>query len=51
MASDDQLRQFATSAKNAADAAGIEPEPEVVDPSEELRRIIDEALGEAPAAK
>jgi hypothetical protein len=48
-ATDEELRKFLASAKAAADAAGIEPEPEVVDPSDELKRIVDEALAEEPA--
>ena len=42
--SDDDLRDMLNAAQVAADAAAIEAEPEVVDPSDELRRIIDEAL-------
>ncbi len=51
--SDDDLRTFLEAAKTEADAAMIPDEPEVVDPSEELRKIIDAALQEsapAPAA-
>ncbi|HYO24875.1 MAG TPA: hypothetical protein VEQ85_07990 [Lacipirellulaceae bacterium] len=49
--SDDELRAFFAAAEAEADAAQIPDEPEVVDPSEELRRVIDDALGEgAPPA-
>jgi hypothetical protein len=46
---DDELRAFLAAAKSDADAANIADQPEVVDPSEELKQIIDEALGAAPA--
>lgn len=46
---DDELRVFLAAAKSDADAAQIGDQPEVVDPSEELRKIIDEALGGPPA--
>jgi hypothetical protein len=42
---DAELRAFLTAAKEQADAAEIPAEPETVDPSEEFRRIIDEAMG------
>jgi len=46
--SDDELRAFLAAAKSDADAAQIPPQPEMVDPSAELTKIIDKALGEAP---
>ncbi len=46
---DDELRAFLTAAKADSDVAQIAEEPEVIDPSEELRRIVDEALGVAAA--
>jgi hypothetical protein len=46
---DDELRAFLAAAKSDADAAQIVDQPEVVDPSEELKKIVDEALGAAPA--
>ena len=45
---DDQLRAFLTEAKQQADAAGIPEQPADVDPSEEVKKIVDEALA-APA--
>jgi hypothetical protein len=45
--SDDDLRALISDAKAEADAANIAEEPEVVDPSDEFKRIVDEALGEA----
>jgi hypothetical protein len=50
---DDELRAFLAAAQANSDAAQIVEEPEVIDPSDELRRIVDEALGAAappPAA-
>lgn len=50
---DDELRQFLKTAQEQADAAGIPAEIEAVDPSDEFKRIVDEALaprGAAPAA-
>ena len=47
--SDDDLRSLIAAAKAEADAAHIAEEPEVVDPSEEFRRIVDEALAAPPA--
>jgi hypothetical protein len=44
--SDEDLRNFFEAAKDEADAAEIPAEAEDVDPSEEFRRIIDEAMGE-----
>jgi hypothetical protein len=41
---DDELRAFLTEAKKQADAAEIPEEPEEIDPSDEFKRIIDEAL-------
>lgn len=49
---DDELRQFLKTAKEQADAAGIPAEIDAVDPSDEFKRIVDEALaprGQAPA--
>lgn len=45
---DDQLRAFFTEAKKQADAAGIPDQPADIDPSEEIKKIVDEALS-APA--
>jgi hypothetical protein len=42
--SDDELRAALTAAKEEADKAAIPDEPEAVDPSDELKRIIDESL-------
>jgi hypothetical protein len=50
---DDELRQFLKTANEQADAAGIPAEIDAVDPSDEFKRIVDEALnprGAAPAA-
>ncbi len=44
--SDADLRAALTEAKVQADAAGIAEEPEEFDPSDEFKRIIDEALNE-----
>jgi hypothetical protein len=44
--SDDDLRAAINEAKTRADAAGIPAEPENVDPSDEIKRIIDESLNE-----
>jgi hypothetical protein len=41
---DDELRAFFAAAKDAADKAGIPEQPETVDPSDEFKRIVDEAL-------
>ncbi len=43
---DDQLRAFLATAKAKADEAGVAEEPEEFDPSDEVKRIIDEAMGE-----
>ena len=48
--SDDELRAFLAAAKEAADKAGVPDQPEAIDPSDELRRIIDEALAEPQVA-
>jgi hypothetical protein len=49
--SDEQLRSFFKEAKKQADRAEIPPEPEDIDPSDEFKRIVDEALlGEAAGA-
>jgi hypothetical protein len=42
--SDQDLRAALTEAKKQADDAGVPAEPEAVDPSDELKRIIDESL-------
>jgi hypothetical protein len=42
--SDDELRAALSEAKSQADAAGIPAEPENIDPSDEVKRIIDESL-------
>lgn len=44
--SDDELRAALQAAKLRADEAGIPEEPEVVDPSDEVKRIIDEAMAQ-----
>lgn len=44
---DDDLREFLNATKAQADAANIPAEPEDVDPSDEFKRIIDDALGVA----
>jgi hypothetical protein len=41
---DEQIRAFVVEAKKAADDAGIPAEPEDFDPSDEVKRIIDESL-------
>jgi hypothetical protein len=43
---DDELRAFLATAKAQADDAGVPEEPEEFDPSDEVKRIIDEAMGE-----
>jgi hypothetical protein len=43
-ASDEQLRAFFAAAKTAADAAQIPAQAEDIDPSEEIRKVIDAAL-------
>lgn len=45
---DEELRAFFAEAKKQADEAGVAEQPEAVDPSEEVRKIVDEALA-APA--
>ena len=47
--SDAELRAFFTTAKGEADAAGVEAGPADFDPSDEFKRIVDQALGQAPA--
>jgi hypothetical protein len=42
--SDDELRAALTEAKTQADAAGIPEAPQDVNPSDEVKRIIDESL-------
>ena len=44
--SDDELRAALSEAKAQADAASIPPEPENIDPSDEVKRIVDEALSQ-----
>lgn len=44
---DDELRAFLEAAKTEADRADIPAEPQDVDPSDELKRIVDQALGES----
>jgi hypothetical protein len=46
---DDELRAFFAEAKKQADEAGVAEQPEAVDPSEEVRKIVDEVLA-APAS-
>lgn len=46
--SDDELRELIEFLKQKSDAAEIPAEVEQVDPSDEMKRIIDEALGVAP---
>ena len=48
--SDEDLRKFLETAKAEADKANIPDEPESFDPSDEVKRIVDDALGGAPAA-
>jgi hypothetical protein len=47
---DEQLRSFLEVAKEKADEANIPAEPPEFDPSDEVKRAIDEALGEPPQA-
>lgn len=47
--SDEELRAFLAKAHAEADAAGIEPQPEAVDLSDELKRIVDQALADPNA--
>jgi hypothetical protein len=47
---DEELRKFLTDAQAAADAAEVEAEPPQVDLSDELKRIVDEALAAAEPA-
>jgi hypothetical protein len=42
--SDDELKKFLDDAKKAADDAGVAETPEKIDPSDEMKRIIDEAM-------
>jgi hypothetical protein len=44
--SDEELRAALSEAKAQADAANIPPAPENIDPSDEVKRIIDEALNQ-----
>jgi hypothetical protein len=41
---DEELRAFLAEAKKAADEANVPEQPEEVDPSDEVKRIIDEAM-------
>jgi hypothetical protein len=41
---DEQLRDFFKAAEQQADDAGVPAEPEEIDPSDEFKRIIDEAM-------
>jgi hypothetical protein len=46
---DEELRAFLTEAKDQADAAGIPDQPDEIDPSDEVKKIVDQALaGEDP---
>ena len=45
--SDDELRSFLAAAKQAADDASVAEDPEPVDPSDELKKVIDGVLGPA----
>jgi hypothetical protein len=47
---DEELRAFLAAAQQLADDAGVAAEVPEVDPSDELKRIIDEAVGELPEA-
>ena len=49
--SDEDLKAALEEAKAQADAAGIPEQPAEVDPSGELKRIIDESMGEAEAKR
>jgi len=51
MVSDQDLRAALSEAKTQADTAGVEADPKDVDPSDELKRIVDEALGAAQPAE
>jgi hypothetical protein len=44
--SDDELRRALSEAKTQADAANISAAPENIDPSDEVKRIIDESLNQ-----
>lgn len=48
--SDDDLRAALAEAEKLADKAGIPEQPPEFDPSDELKRILDEALGQPAAA-
>ncbi len=43
---DEELRAFLAEAKQQADAAGIPEQPTEIDPSDEIKKIVDEALAE-----
>lgn len=49
--SDDELRAAIAEAKAKADAAGIGDVPQNIDPSDEIKRIIDESMNENPPAE
>ena len=44
---DDELRAFFTEAKKQADAAGIPEQPTDIDPSDEVKKIVDQALADS----
>jgi nitrogen fixation/metabolism regulation signal transduction histidine kinase len=46
---DEELRKFLEAATKAADEAGVAEQPPHVDPSDEIKRLIDEALNPAAA--
>jgi hypothetical protein len=48
---DDEIRDFLAEAKKAADEAQIPEQPQEFDPSDEVKRIIDEAMMEPAAAE
>jgi hypothetical protein len=48
--SDAELREFLAEAKKAADEANVPEQPQAVDPSDEVKRIIDEAMTEPVGA-
>ena len=48
---DDELRQFLAEAKERADAAGVAETVEEVDPSDEVRRIVDSILNQEAAGE
>lgn len=46
-ATDEELRQLIATATQEADQAGIPEQVELIDPSEEVRKIIDAVMGPA----